>query len=49
MEEIMIGREMNPKEMIPEEENQEGAKISHLLNYPAAQSSWYIQNSHFNH
>ena len=27
MEEIMIGREMNPKEMIPEEENQEGAKI----------------------
>ena len=24
MEEIMIGREMNPKEMIPEEENQEG-------------------------
>ena len=27
MEEIMIGREMNSKEMIPEEENQEGAKI----------------------
>ena len=27
MEEIMIGREMNPKEIIPEEENQEGAKI----------------------
>jgi hypothetical protein len=26
MEEIMIGREMNSKEMIPEEENQEGAK-----------------------
>ena len=23
MEEIMIGREMNPKEMIPEEENQD--------------------------
>ena len=23
MEEIMIGREMNPKEMIPEEENRE--------------------------
>lgn len=27
MEEIMIGREMNPREMIPEEGNQEGAKI----------------------
>lgn len=36
MEEIMIGREMNPKEMIPEEENQEGAKIFGKLAAPAA-------------
>jgi hypothetical protein len=27
MEEIMLNREVNPKEIIPEEENQEGAKI----------------------
>lgn len=27
MEEIMIGREMNSKEMIPEEENQEGCEF----------------------
>ena len=27
MEEIMIGREMNPKEMIPEEENAGRGKI----------------------
>ena len=32
MEEIMIGREMNSKEMIPEEENQEGALIDYEKN-----------------
>lgn len=43
MEEIMIGREMNPKEMIPEEENQEGARFSGSWRAPACSMRLYTR------
>ena len=45
MEEIMIGREMNPKEMIPEEENQEGAKIFGKLAGAACSMRLYTRDA----
>ena len=45
MEEIMIGREMNPKEMIPEEENQEGQRFLENWRAPACSMRLYTRDA----